>query len=248
MFWKSGEESDADSSRETSSVGSSDCELDRRSRSIAGSWSQQNLMKLNSQRINGLSLRDKSPVGSVSDEPAIWSSPGMILFEYFEHEQPYARKPLTDKVSVLASQSPELMTYRSCDLLPASWISVACIPCRYPIYRIPMGSTLRDLDASFLTFHSLSTHSRGNGQQDFHGASGRKKEQSGVGVNVSPKISLPVFGLASYKLTGSILSPSGTYESQQENSLLQAADNWLQRLQIILPDYQFFRSHYSQWR
>ena len=31
---------------------------------------------------------------------------------------------------------------------------------RYPIYRIPMGPTLQNLDASFLTFHYLSTHSR----------------------------------------------------------------------------------------
>lgn len=28
---------------------------------------------------------------------------------------------------------------------------------RYPIYRIPVGSTLKDLGASFLVFHSLST-------------------------------------------------------------------------------------------
>ena len=85
----------------------------------------------------------------------------------------------------------------------------------------------------------------GNGQSRFHGASSRKVHG---GVNVLSKISLPVFGLASYKLKGSILTPSGPHESQQENSLLQDADNWLHRLQVVLPDYQFFRSHYSQWR
>ncbi|KAA8549119.1 hypothetical protein F0562_000803 [Nyssa sinensis] len=227
-----GEESDAESSRETSSGGSSDCEADRRAKCV---------VDVNSQRMNRLSLREKSLVSSSSDEAEVCNSPGSLLFEYLEQEQPHNRKPLTDKVSVLVSQFPELRVYRSCDLLPESWISVAW----YPIYRIPMGSTLRDLDASFLTFHSLSTQSRGGGQLRFHGANGRKVHG---GVDASSRISLPVFGLASYKLKGSILTPSGPYECQQEDSLLQAADSWLRNMQVVLPDYQFFRSHYSQRR
>ncbi|GFZ19373.1 hypothetical protein Acr_28g0000780 [Actinidia rufa] len=179
-----GEESDAESSRETSSGGSSDCEADRRAKGVGdGSWSRKNLMNLNSQQMNRLSLREKSLVSSSSDEAETCTSPGTLLFEYLEQEPPHNRKPLTDKAS--------------------------------------------------------------NGQSRFHGASGRKVHG---GVNAPSKISLPVFGLASYKLKGSILSPSGPHESQQENSLLQDADNWLRRLQVVLPDYQFFRSHYSQWR
>lgn len=235
-----GEESDVESSRETSSAGSSDCEAERRAKSVVdGSCSHQKLVNLNSQRMNGLSLREKSVMSSSSDEAEMSSSPGTLLFEFLEHEQPYNRRPLTDKVSLLASQFPDL---RSCDLLPSSWISVAW----YPIYRIPMGPTLRDLDASFLTFHSLSTRSTSNGRWRFHGASGRKVH--GAGIDASPKISLPAFGLASYKLKGSILTPTGPDECEQENSLLQSADNWLRSLQVTLPDYQFFLAHYSQWR
>ncbi|KAK3020561.1 hypothetical protein RJ639_046911 [Escallonia herrerae] len=237
-----GEESDAESSRETSSGGSSDCEADRRTKgTLDGSWSQQNLVNSNSQRLNRLSLREKSLMSTSSDEAEIGSSPGLLMFEYLEQEQPYNRKPLCDKVSILASQFPDLKMYRSSDLSPASWISVAW----YPIYRIPMGPTLRDLDASFLTFHSLSTKFRSNGQPRFHGASDRKLHGA---QDASSSISLPVFGLASYKLKGSILTPGEPHEREQENSLLQAADSWLQRLQVVLPDYQFFRSHYSQWR
>ena len=33
---------------------------------------------------------------------------------------------------------------------------------RYPIYRIPTGPTLKDLDACFLTYHSLHTPLTGN--------------------------------------------------------------------------------------
>ncbi|OIW12982.1 hypothetical protein TanjilG_15431 [Lupinus angustifolius] len=38
---------------------------------------------------------------------------------------------------------------------------------RYAIYRIPVGSTLKSLDTSFLTFHSLSTHSRSTSISSF---------------------------------------------------------------------------------
>lgn len=33
---------------------------------------------------------------------------------------------------------------------------------RYPIYRIPTGPTLKDLDACFLTYHTLHTPLAGN--------------------------------------------------------------------------------------
>ncbi|KAL2540463.1 Protein of unknown function (DUF789) [Abeliophyllum distichum] len=237
-----GEESDAESSRETSSAGSSDCEADRSSKTIVdGLRNQQNLVNSNCLRLNRPPLRDKLVLNSSSDEAEISNSPGLLLFEYLEQEQPHNRRPLTDKISVLASQFPELKRYRSCDLLPASWMSVAW----YPIYRIPIGQTLHDLEASFLTFHSLSTHSRSNIWPQFHAANTRQVH--GI-VDPSSKISLPVFGLASYKLKGSILSPCAAHECEQENSLLQAADNWLRSLQVILPDYQFFLAHYSQGR
>ncbi|XP_057494161.1 uncharacterized protein LOC130779511 [Actinidia eriantha] len=182
-----GEESDAKSSRETSSGGSSDCEADRRAKGVGdGSWSRKNFINLNCQGMNRLSLREKPLVCSSSDETETCTSPGTLLFEYLEQEPPHNRKPLPDKaisligdysiISVLFAQFPKLGTYR------------------YLIYRIPMGPTLKDLDASFLTFHSLSTKSGSNGQSRFHCASGRKVHG---GVNASSKISLPVFGLAS---------------------------------------------------
>ncbi|THG02140.1 hypothetical protein TEA_020172 [Camellia sinensis var. sinensis] len=252
-----GEESDAESSRETSSGGSSDCEADRRAKYVVdGSRSQQNLMNLNSQRMNRISLRDKSLMSSSSDEAEICNSPGMLLFEYLEQEQPYNRKPLIDKassllgdyciqadVSILVSQFEDLRLYRSCDLLPTSWISVAW-------YVIQHDSKLV-LSEFRISFDLLSwpfpflVNNAGNSHLWLHGASGRKVHG---GVDSSSKISLPVFGLACYKLVGSILTPSGPHECQQENSLLHAADNWLRHLQVVLPDYQFFRSHYAPWR
>lgn len=54
------------------------------------------------------------------------------------------------------------------------------------------------------------------------------------------KMSLPVFGLASYKFKGSLWTPNGGFERQLANSLLQEADNWLRRVQVNHPDFLFF--------
>lgn len=89
---------------------------------------------------------------------------------------------------------------------------------------------------------SISSTETGKFQPQFHASRGRKLH------GVDAKISLPVFALASYKLRGSILTTDGSSEWQQANTLLQAADNWLQRLQVKLPDYQYFINRSSQWR
>ncbi|CAH9112628.1 unnamed protein product [Cuscuta europaea] len=120
-------------------------------------WNQHNQLHANSQQLNRISKRDLSVTSLNADESEIRKPSGVLLFEYLEQEQPYNRRPLTDKIMDLASQYPELKKCKSCDLMPSSWISVAW----YPIYRIPIGHTLRDLDASFLTFHPLSTQCRG---------------------------------------------------------------------------------------
>ncbi|OVA12101.1 Protein of unknown function DUF789 [Macleaya cordata] len=81
-----------------------------------------------------------------------------LLFEYFESEQPYHRRPLFDKIKELVrgdglqncrayGDPKKLVSMDLHDLHPASWYSVAW----YPIYRIPEGN----LRAAFLTYHSL---------------------------------------------------------------------------------------------
>ncbi|KAL2510512.1 Protein of unknown function (DUF789) [Abeliophyllum distichum] len=178
---------------------------------------------------------------SSSNKAEISSSPGLLFFEYLEREKPWVRKPLSEKLEALASQIPDLRQCRSYDLLPASWISVSW----YPIYRIPVGPILGDLDACFLTFHSLSTQSTSKFPPLFQAVNASKDR--GI-VDSSSKIPLPVFGLASYKLKGSILNPCEQHECEQERSLLQAAESWLQQLRVIHPDFQFFLSRYPRLR
>ncbi|KAJ9547602.1 hypothetical protein OSB04_020145 [Centaurea solstitialis] len=184
----------------------------------------------------------------------------VCAFEYMEQEHPHSRPPLADKVSSLASEFPELSKYRSCDLSVSSWLCVAW----YPIYRIPVGPTLKDLEASFLTFHSLSTQPGCTylSLSFFHFKSffllflilyvcAYIHTHTGYGeagfssMSENDGICLPIIGMASYKLKGSIISPYSLQECDQENSLLEAATNWLHHLQALLPDYQFFLARYS---
>lgn len=76
-----------------------------------------------------------------------------LVFQFMEQSSPYSRAPLSDILASLAETEPALMTLTSDELHPASWLSIAW----YPIYRIPVGRSLRDLSACFLTYHALST-------------------------------------------------------------------------------------------
>ncbi|KAJ0978541.1 hypothetical protein J5N97_014015 [Dioscorea zingiberensis] len=186
------EESDGDICQDTSSEGTED-EADQNLRQRSGCLVGQE--------------------GFLSDDAEVCNQVEQAIFEYFERDSPYGRVPLADKISSLAGKFPDLKTYKSCDLLPASWISVAW----YPIYRIPVGPTLQDLDACFLTFHSLATPFRGMS----------KGHPEAYITATSTDLRLPIFGLASYKLNSSIWISNSINEPQQVNSLRQAAENWL---------------------
>ncbi|XP_059452964.1 uncharacterized protein LOC132184399 [Corylus avellana] len=233
---QAGEDSDCDYYRDSSSDGSSDYETDK---GIKFTREQQACLHLTSEvpiRLDKLSLNDKQSgrqEGFSSDDGEAENSLGQLLFEFLEQDLPYCRVPLADKILDLACQYPGLKTLRSCDLLATSWMSVAW----YPIYRIPTGPTLKDLDACFLTYHTLSTQMTGGGSNQAPIVI-YPSEIDGVS-----KISFPAFGMASYKLKGSMWVQHGVSESQLANSLMQAAENWLRLLQVNHPDFQFFASH-----
>ncbi|KAK6937337.1 Protein of unknown function DUF789 [Dillenia turbinata] len=224
------EESGAEPSTATGSAESSGCEPDRRLQGVAaGEWSTP--LNLNAQ-MTRLSLRNEAEKSN---------SPGMLIYEYLENGSPWSRPPLFDKVSALASEVPELNTYKSSDVLPASWLCVAW----YPIYRIPLGQTLKELEASFLTFHHLSTQSKSIHHPKLHASSSNGWKVEAANTE-SPKISLTVFGLASYKFIGSMLTPTRPQDRHQEISLLQAAANFLNSIGVELNDFKFFSLRSSE--
>ncbi|RDX77424.1 hypothetical protein CR513_42462 [Mucuna pruriens] len=226
-----GEDSDGDYYRDSSSDGSSDSEFGKRTEHFIAQRNSQYRTGDASFQMSRLSVYNKHNTmqeGFSSDDSET-GNPQDLLFEYFDHDPPHGREPLTDKILDLARHYPSLKSLRSCDLFPASWM--------YPIYRIPTGPTLKDLDACFLTYHTLHTPLTGNGGTQAPILVYPNDMDGGV-----PKISLPSFAMASYKLKGSIWTQNGVNESQVANSLLQAAD-WLRQLQVNHPDFQFFVSH-----
>ncbi|CAN4103345.1 unnamed protein product [Withania somnifera] len=155
---------------------------------------------------------------------------GYLYFQYFERSTPYGRVPLMDKIGGFAERFPGLMSLRSVDLSPASWMSVAW----YPIYHIPMGRTIKDLSACFLTFHTLSSSFQDMDLDDDM-ENGKRKRNEGE------SIPLPPFGLGTYKMQGDVwlLDKSGR-DQEKLSSLFSVADCWLKQLGVQHPDFNFF--------
>lgn len=155
---------------------------------------------------------------------------GYLYFQYFERSTPYGRVPLMDKITGLARRYPGLMSLRNVDLSPASWMAVAW----YPIYHIPMGRTIKDLSTCFLTYHTLSSSFQDMDlDDDIENDERKRKEGEGI--------SLPPFGLATYKMQGNVWV-SGNCGLDQERlvSLLSVADSWLKQLRVQHHDFNYF--------
>lgn len=219
-----GEDSDYESSRATSSDGS----YEAGAAVVHGPRSTKHVDYI-AQSFNKLVLRDDS------DDAEIRNPPGLLAFEYFERASPFQREPLANKISELEYKFPKLKTYRSCDLTQSSWLSVAW----YPIYRIPVGPSLQNVDTSFLTFHSLSTPLKNGNWLHPNGSTAREVHEA----RMPCRLSLPIFGLAVYKFKTSDWTQDGIHGTEKINSLVNLADNWLRKLDVHHPDYMFFKYH-----
>ncbi|KAF7813388.1 uncharacterized protein G2W53_034364 [Senna tora] len=172
---------------------------------------------------------------------------GYLYLQYNEMSSPYWRVPLLDKITELARSHPALMTLKSVDLSPASWMAVAW----YPIYSIPSQKNEKDLTACFLTYHTLSS-SFEDAAMEYDGINigkaicggGEKHKKKNPGF-----ISLPPFGLATYKMQGDLwLKPvSSSSSSSSDHEILDymhsAADSWLKQLNVHHHDFNFFTFH-----
>ena len=182
-----------------------------------------------------------------------------LVVQYFEQASPYARAPLADTAQKLGDQHPELFDLTSDELHPASWMSVAW----YPIYRIPVGRTLRDLSACFLTYHALSTSGRRAPGEDVSGASAsvpphmrgcpapppasatgeaamasRANRLTGSDPSSRRRVRLRAFGLAYYKLRSELWRPAEVADWLK--TMQGGARAWLRGQKVIHPDFEFF--------
>eukprot|EP00951_Prasinocladus_malaysianus_P011246 scaffold82967_cov51-Prasinocladus_malaysianus.AAC.1 len=177
--------------------------------------------------------------------------PGKLLYQFCERESPYHRLPLTNKIDELASGSfAGLKSLRSCDIHPASWFAVAW----YPIYHVPAGHNIRELGASFLTFHSLTLgpeHGVVLSQEIFSARpcspvpngpaamilSERYRDTMRNSAHTDDCAVLHPFAFAPYRMQGRLwqeLSP------ETSDSMLAAAGAWVDRRQFCHSDLEFF--------
>ncbi|KAK8537210.1 hypothetical protein V6N13_042155 [Hibiscus sabdariffa] len=159
-----------------------------------------------------------------SEQDSIWHGNnrlGCLYFQYFERSTPYGRVPLMDKIHGLCGRFPGLMSLRSVDLSPASWMAVAW----YPIYHIPMGRTIKDLSTCFLTYHTLSSSFQDMEPED---------DIKGAGILV------PAFGLATYKMQGDVWESGNSGGDRAKLvSLSSVADSWLKQLRVQHQHHDF---------
>ncbi|KAF8411188.1 hypothetical protein HHK36_003731 [Tetracentron sinense] len=167
---------------------------------------------------------------------------GYLYFQFFERSAPYGRVPLMDKINGLARRYPGLMTSKSVDLSPASWMAVAwslslslsLSLSMYPIYHIPTGRTVKDLSTCFLTYHTLSSSFQDMDPEENTGITERKRKE-GEGITLSP------FGLATYKMKGSVWVAGESGHDQERLMLLfSTADSWLKQLRVQHHDFNYF--------
>ncbi|XP_022755263.1 uncharacterized protein LOC111303343 [Durio zibethinus] len=166
---------------------------------------------------------------------------GYLYLEYLERSSPYFRVPLMDKITELARSHPGLMTLKSLDLSPASWMAVAW----YPIYHIPFQRNKKDLAACFLTYHTLSLsfqdteveYDENNSWKETCYTKGKQKEGSSSMIPLSP------FGLATYKMQGNLWVKPDTCDPERMMNLYGAADSWLKQLNVHHHDFNFFSFH-----
>ena len=112
-----GDDSDAESSRETSSDGSSDYGAERGINGVVDNACRQNIADVNGHGWNRGLLRDKPLTGSSSDESESCNPPGQLVFQYLEHDQPFGREPLADKASIISERFTKLnsfISFRKC--------------------------------------------------------------------------------------------------------------------------------------
>ncbi|KAM7479539.1 hypothetical protein LguiA_027752 [Lonicera macranthoides] len=168
---------------------------------------------------------------------------GDLYFEYFDTGPPYWRIPLFERVSEYIHTYRGLTTLKNVDLSPASWMAVAW----YPIYHVPAKISMKEMQACFITYHTLSAYYQDyfNGNEEFEKVifprSEVVPEDALEGrVKASNIIYLPPFGLATYKMQGDVWVNPTTSDPAQLYELQNNAYSWLRQLGVQHHDYNFF--------
>ncbi|KAM3397858.1 putative protein isoform X1 [Capsicum galapagoense] len=155
---------------------------------------------------------------------------GYLYYQYSEVAAVKWRYPLVDKVIDLSKNHPGIMTLKSIDLAPASWMAVAW----RPIYYTPMKEIKKNVSTHFLTYHTISSIYQENLNNEAGEDMPRKDD----------RISLLPFGLASYKMQSDIWINKAEAHRKFDN-LQGAVDSWLKQLNFNHYDFNIFSSKFN---
>lgn len=164
IFRRSSEEGDAKNFRGTvCSVEVNDHESQRQVGGADGTRSQNSVVQLNSQRLNRLDKNEDSSLQKFLAFEYLEQEAPHLRQPLFDKASLCSWRPLCNllycqifvvlswilvapftvlciypclQVSTLASSCPEITMYRSCDLLPESWVSVAWYDISYSLFNI----------------------------------------------------------------------------------------------------------------
>ncbi|XP_057446504.1 uncharacterized protein LOC130738527 [Lotus japonicus] len=220
------------------------------------SWSDDSGSDDLSRSLSNNSSKTWDAVSNDSSSDQDGSSPtkdqlGHLYLQYTETAAPYARVPLMEKISELARSHPAIMTLKSVDLSPASWMAVYW----YPIYTIPGRKNVKDMEACFLTYHTLSSSFQDCGTESDDIDMDKEKElccfsewgsilEEQCKKRDSDCISLSPFGLATHKLQEDVWLNPEPYDKDMVTYLYSAADSWLKQLNVNdHHDFNFFTSN-----
>jgi hypothetical protein len=197
--------------------------------------------------------------GSVLCKQFSLGEPRKVLYEFVEHAAPHMREPLTDRIQQLAEGNgdqsfPGLLTLRSCDIHPASWFAITW----YPIYRIPNGRAVKDLQASFLTYHSFAMPASHCPDYDLleskptpptpppAAADAYEKRRQSASARMGKEvIFLQPFAFMPYKMIGRTWWDAEN-EAAIHAPMRAAAGAWVQRRRLMHSDLEFFSQRSGQ--
>jgi len=203
-----------------------------------------------------LFVRGEAGEGEGGGEGGARKKPGAgtaeLIFEFFEKSSPYTRASMSETIESILEENPRLREMTTRDLAPSSWMSVAW----YPIYRIPQGTMLHDVQGCFLTYHALYVGELRDGDiacplpprmTDAQEALidqrvKRTLERDGGGGDGRARVLRP-FGLSMYKMQGDVWAANDDV-TEWMNKLMDGAYTWLRMRKTVHPDYEFF-SHFG---
>ncbi|KAK1371999.1 hypothetical protein POM88_038091 [Heracleum sosnowskyi] len=163
-------------------------------------------------------------------------------FKFYDTKRHFEKAPLFSKMQELAQTYPDLMTLRSIDMSPSSWMAIIW----FPIYHIPDdGAEVKDFSASFITFHRLSSFPQDDASVDSlkNGMGGSQvmmeNNKNPAKMGHPPILPLHPFALAAKNLIGDVWFNLAS-DKLMYNDLKKAALNWVHKRKFFHHDLNEF--------